>query len=34
MPKKKAKAAKKSKPAKAEKKKQKEGWFSKHFVEH
>jgi hypothetical protein len=32
MSKKKSKAAKK--PAKAEKKKQKEGWFSKHFVEH
>jgi len=29
---KKAKATKK--PAKAEKKKEKEGWFSKHFMEH
>ena len=33
MSKKKAKPAHK-KPAKAEKKKQKEGWFSKHFAEH
>jgi hypothetical protein len=32
MSKKKAKASKK--PAKAERKKEKEGWFSKHFVEH
>jgi hypothetical protein len=32
MSKKKAKAT--HKPAKAEKKKQKEGWFSKHFEEH